>query len=316
MKNPVIVIVGPTASGKSAVAVELAIQINGEIISADSVQVYKYMNIGSGKVTEEEKKGIPHYMLDIVDPTDSYNVSMYKTQARQHISEIQSKGKIPIICGGTGLYIDSLLFPMGFTPGFDPEIREKWETYYKENGKDKLYHTLCSVDPEEAESIDSNNVKRVIRALEIYDLTGRPKSSQVDRGYANRTFFYENTYVFGLNWDREEIVDRIRKRTHLMICNGLKSETESLLNMGCNSQSQSMQALGYKEMVPYIESNSTSSLEIVENEIWIHTRQFAKRQMTWFKRNPQIKWIPGSTVESMTDMILRSIRTGESEFDF
>ena len=250
MKPKVIVIVGPTASGKTALSIQLAKKLNGEIVSADSMQIYKKMSIGTAKPTEEEMQGIKHHMIDIIEPNEEFNVAKYKNMAEEKIEEILKKGKQPIIVGGTGLYIDTLVNGIEFKEiENDFEYREKMEKLAEEKGIDWLFEELKKVDIEAAQNIEKNNVRRVIRALEIYKVTGKTKT-QLDRESIKGTKY--NYIVFGLLWDREELYNRINLRVDIMFKQGLLEEVKSLINNEGFSKT-ALQGLGYKEVVEYIE---------------------------------------------------------------
>ena len=242
MKPKVIVIVGPTASGKTAISIELAKKINGEIVSADSMQIYKKMDIGTAKPTEEEKENIKHYMIDIIEPNEAFNVAKYKEMAQKAIDEIISKGKTPIVIGGTGLYINTLINGIEFKEiETDKTYREQLEKEAKENGIDIVYKKLQEIDPEAAKNIDKNNIRRVIRALEIYKLTGKTKTQLDKESIKEVQYDYK---IFGMLWEREELYDRINKRIDIMIENGLIDEVKELTQKYKISNT-AMQGLGY-----------------------------------------------------------------------
>jgi len=286
-KPTVIVIAGPTASGKSGLAVELAKRINGEIISADSMQIYKDMNIGTAKITKEEMQQINHYMLDFVSPNERYSVSSYKKEAEKCIEEIINKGKIPIICGGTGLYIDSLIYNIEF---LEEEIDETYRNELNEianiEGLDKLYKMAMKIDPKAMEKISKNDQKRIIRVLEIYHKTGKTKTEQDLESRKNEVKY--DYKVFAINMDREVLYDRINKRVDKMIKDGLIDEVESILQK-YDEFPTAMQGLGYKEVVDYL-NNNLSKEEMIE-KLKMETRRYAKRQLTWFKKNKETYWI-------------------------
>ena len=303
MKPKVVVIVGPTASGKTAVSIELAKKLNGEIISADSMQIYKEMNIGSAKPTEDEKQGIYHHMIDVVEPTENFNVAKYKEMAEECIEKILAKGKLPIIVGGTGLYISTLTNGIEFSEiESDEEYRKELENIsLQENGVEILFEKLKAVDPEAANVIDKNNVRRVIRALEIYKVTGKTKT-QVDKESIKELKY--DYLIFGMLWDRQELYDRIDKRVDIMVDMGLVDEVENLYKKGISSTA--IQGLGYKEIIEYLEKKVT--LEEAIEKIKQETRRYAKRQMTWFKRDKKIVWINAKNKEDVVEDICQSIR--------
>ena len=308
MSNKIIVICGPTASGKTSLGVELAKRINGEIISADSMQVYKEMNIGTAKVTLDEMQGIPHHLIDFVNPSEEYNVSMYRDDALKKIEEIFQRGKTPIIVGGTGLYIDTLINGIEFSEiETDEEYRKQLEKLINEdeNGKEILFEELRKIDEESANKIDKNNIRRVIRALEIYKVTGKTKS-QIDRESVKGTEY--NFVVFGINLDREELYERINKRVDVMIVDGLIDEVKNVCSKYKLSKT-ALQALGYKEVIEYF-NNEISYDEMVE-KIKRESRRYAKRQMTWFRHINNIIWLEGNDKESMLDKIISKYERDE-----
>ena len=308
MSNKIIVICGPTASGKTSLGVELAKRINGEIISADSMQVYKEMNIGTAKVTLDEMQGIPHHLIDFVNPSEEYNVSMYRDDALKKIEEIFQRGKTPIIVGGTGLYIDTLINGIEFSEiETDEEYRKQLEKLINEdeNGKEILFEELRKIDEESANKIDKNNIRRVIRALEIYKVTGKTKS-QIDRESVKGTEY--NFIVFGINLDREELYERINKRVDVMIVDGLIDEVKNVCSKYELSKT-AIQALGYKEVIEYF-NNEISYDEMVE-KIKRESRRYAKRQMTWFRHINSIIWLEGNDKESMLDKIISKYERDE-----
>lgn len=302
MKPKVVVIVGPTASGKTAVSIELAKKINGEIISADSMQIYKDMDIGSAKPTKEEMQGIPHYMIDVVEANEVFNVAKYKEMAEECIEKILAKNKVPIIVGGTGLYVSTLTKGVEFSDiENDLEYRDELtKISLEENGVDKLFDMLKGIDPEAAEIIDKNNVRRVIRALEIYKVTGKTKT-QVDRESLKELKY--DYKVFGLNWDRQELYDRIDKRVDIMLDMGLLDEVKKVNEKGISPTA--LQGLGYKEIIEYF--NNEITLEEAIEKIKQETRRYAKRQMTWFKKDKNIVWIDAKDRDYVVDYIYKII---------
>ena len=286
-KEKVIVICGPTASGKTALSIELAKQINGEIVSADSMQIYKDMDIGTAKPTKEEMQGIKHYLIDFVSPDERYSVADYKQDAKKAIREILKKGKVPIIVGGTGLYIDSLIYEIEYPNiEFDEKYREKLEKEVEEKGLEELYERAKEVDVEATKKISKNDKKRILRILEIYHATGKNKTEQeIESRKKEVEFDYK---VYALNWDREKLYERINKRVDIMIEQGLIEEVKNV-HEKYNEFPTAMQGLGYKEVVEYLE-NKTTKEEMVE-KIKQETRRYAKRQMTWFRKNKQTIWL-------------------------
>ncbi len=277
----VIVIAGPTASGKTAFGVEVARLFDGEIISCDSMQIYKEMNIGTAKITDEETFGVRHYMIDTVDPNREFSVGEYSKTAKSLISDIADRGKIPIIVGGTGLYIDGVLYPLTFGAGKDESVRRELEKECEIFGKQHMYDMLVKIDPADASKIHPNNVKRVLRALEIYRLTGTSKSNMQSDA---KQLQYDCCMVV-LNPSKEILADRISRRVDQMFDNGLPQEVERLLSMGLNFSMQSMQAIGYKEF-----SDKNADLTEIKESIKSNSRKYAKRQITWFKRYDFAKW--------------------------
>lgn len=290
MKEKVIVICGPTASGKTALSIELAKKINGEIISADSMQIYKEMNIGTAKPTKEEMQGIKHYLLDFVSPNERYSVAQYKQDAKNAIKEIISKGKIPIIVGGTGLYIDSLIYEIEYNDiKIDENYRKELEKIIEEQGLEKLYKNAMQIDPIAMEKISVNDKKRIMRVLEIYKATGKTKTEQeLESRKKPVEFDYK---VFAINWDRETLYQRINKRVDIMIEQGLIDEVKNILEK-YDKFPTAMQGLGYKEVVDYI--NGIYTKEEMIDKIKMETRRYAKRQLTWFRKNKQTIWLDGT----------------------
>ena len=286
-KEKVIVICGPTASGKTALSIELAKQINGEIVSADSMQIYKDMDIGTAKPTQEEKQGIKHYLIDFVSPDERYSVADYKQDAKKAIREILKKGKVPIIVGGTGLYVDSLIYEIEYPNiEFDEKYREKLEKEVEENGLEELYEKAKIIDSEAIKKISKNDKKRILRILEIYHATGKNKTEQ-EKESRKKEVEYDYK-VFALKWDREMLYERINKRVDIMLEQGLIEEVKSIYEK-YNKFPTAMQGLGYKEVVEYLE-NKTTKEEMIE-KIKQETRRYAKRQMTWFRKNKQTIWL-------------------------
>ena len=303
-KPTVIVIAGPTASGKSKLAVELAKKINGEIVSADSMQIYKDMNIGTAKITEEEQQGIKHYMLDFAFPNERYSVSSYKKEAEKCIEEIINKGKNPIVCGGTGLYIDSLIYNIEFLEeDIDQTYRDELNEIAENEGLEKLYNMAMEIDPEAMQKISKNDQKRIIRVLEIYHKTGKTKTQQDLESRKNDVKY--NYKVFAINMDREVLYDRINKRVDKMIDDGLVDEVKSILQKYSQFPT-AMQGLGYKEVVEYL-NNNLSKEEMIE-KLKMETRRYAKRQITWFKKNKETYWINGqNTLEENIEIMQENI---------
>lgn len=294
MKPIVYVIGGPTASGKSKLAVELAKKVNGEIISADSMQIYKEMNIGTAKVNKEEMQGVQHYLVDFVSPDERYSVSNFKKDAEKAIEEILEKGKTPIVVGGTGLYIDSLIYGIEFqNEEVDLEYREKLNKIADEKGLESLYKKAQEIDPEAMKKISINDRKRIIRVLEIYHKTGKTKTEQELQSRKNEVKYEYK--VFAITMDREKLYERIEKRVDSMIEQGLIEEVKQILEK-YHTFPTAMQGLGYKEVVEYLEGSCTKE-EMIE-KIKKETRHYAKRQLTWFRKNKETIWLDG---EKSTD---------------
>lgn len=282
--NKIIFVVGPTATGKSALAIEIAKKLNGEIISCDSMQIYKNMNIGTAKVTEAETGDIRHYLIDIVEANAFFDVSSYQKMADSIINTITAKGKTPIIAGGTGLYVDSVLYPMSFAgKEKDDSLRNELKRFLEQYGKEALYDRLKNTDANAAARLHVNDTKRIIRAIEI--ASGKPAESKV-----NELIMPKYDYIMiGLNTERQSLYERINQRVDKMFSSGLENEVRALLeNKLVDFDAQSMQAIGYKEFKPYF--NNTLSIEEVAELIKKNSRHFAKRQLTWFKRYEKIKW--------------------------
>ena len=290
--------------GKSKLAIELAKKINGEIISADSMQIYKDMNIGTAKVTKEETDGINHYMIDIVFPNERYSVASYKKQAEIYIEKILSKGKIPIVCGGTGLYINSLIYGIDFKEEkIDEEYRNKLNKIADEEGLEKLYEMALKIDDEAMKKISSNDKKRIIRVLEIYHKTGKTKTQQDLESRINGVKY--NYKVFAIDITRDILYDRINKRVDSMIEQGLIDEVKEVLSR-YNEFPTAMQGLGYKEVVEYI-NNNIGKEDMIE-KIKMETRRYAKRQLTWFRKNKEIIWLNGlDDINKNIDCVMQNI---------
>ena len=305
MKKPLIILTGPTAVGKTEISIRLAKTVNGEIISADSMQVYKYMDVGTAKITPSKMDGVKHYLTDILDPRDEFNIVKFKTYAKEAMNEIYSKGKIPIIVGGTGFYIQALLYDVDFEDSKeDVEYRNKLEKIAITKGNNYVHEKLKDVDPESADAIHPNNLKKVIRALEYYKETGE-KISEHNKEQRQKDSPYNFSYLV-LNDERENLYKRINARVDKMIDQGLIEEVKQLLDMGCTKDLVSMQGLGYKEIISYLEGEV--SLEDAIYTLKRDTRHFAKRQITWFKREKEVTWIDKNHLQYNEDLILDKIR--------
>ena len=288
-KPKVIVICGPTASGKTKLSIELAKKINGEIISADSMQIYKDMNIGTAKVEPKEMQGIKHYLVDFVLPNERYSVAEFKKDAEIAIEEILQKGKIPIIVGGTGLYIDSLIYGIEYSDiKIDEEYRKELEKICEEQGLETLYKKAQEIDFKAVEKISPNDKKRIMRILEIYKATGKTKTQQEIESRKNGVKY--DYKVFAIDMDREKLYKRINNRVDIMLEKGLICEVEELLEK-YDSFPTAMQGLGYKEVVEYLKKEITKE-EMIE-KIKMESRRYAKRRLTWFRKNKEIVWLNG-----------------------
>ena len=299
MKEKLFILMGPTAVGKTGLSIELAKSLNGEIISADSMQIYRYLDIGTAKVTIDEMSGIPHHLLSIVNPDDSFTVSSYKEMASKHITDINNKGKLPIVVGGTGLYINSLVYKLNFAQvAPDESIRDRLNSIVLDKGNDYLHKLLLNIDPESGARISINDTKRIIRAIEIYELTGQTMTEY------NKDFrvFNENydLIMICLNMDRSKLYDRINQRVDLMIEQGLISEVEEILKMGYDKDLVALQGIGYKEIIMYLEKQS--SLDEAIDKIKQGSRNYAKRQLTWFRRDNRIKWMDVDNYDDLSNL--------------
>lgn len=310
MKRPLIVIGGPTACGKTGFSIKLAKKIGGEIISADSMQVYRYMDIGTAKVTQEEADGVPHYLIDEYDPDEEYNVMLFQEKAKAYMEQIWAKGKIPILVGGTGFYINALLYDADFTETENnTAFREACYRLAEEQGAEALYERLRQIDPEYAAGIHANNVKRVTRALEYHHLTGE-KFSAHNAAQKEKDTPYTAAVIL-LTMERERLYARIEERIDQMLEQGLLEEVKGLLDRGYSPDLVSMQGIGYKEFVPYF--NGTCTLEEAVTQLKTNTRHFAKRQLTWFRRQIDGLWIDmgkASAADAMEDTLEYLKETG------
>jgi tRNA dimethylallyltransferase len=297
-KQKLLVIIGPTAVGKTKLSIEMAKRYNGEIISGDSMQIYRGMDIGTAKIKKDEMEGIPHYLIDIKEPFENFSVAEFQLLVRAKIGEIAKKGKLPIIVGGTGLYIQSVIYDYQFSdvPG-DESYRLKLEERVKKIGNEALYKELLEVDPGSASQIHQNNVRRVIRALEIFHLTG--KTMQEFQSIQQPDLLY-NTAIVGLSMEREKLYERINYRVDLMMEEGLIEEVKGLYQRGLRD-CQSIQAIGYKEMYAYLEGRVPLE-EAIEN-LKQNSRRYAKRQLTWFRNKMEVSWFDMTNVEDTSKKI-------------
>lgn len=287
-KTPLLILTGPTAVGKTKLSIALAKAVNGEIISADSMQVYKHMDIGSAKIKRSEMEGVPHHLIDVLEPSDEFNVVTFQKLCKEAIADIRKRGHIPILTGGTGFYIQAVLYDIDFTENDgDTAYREYLEALAKEKGAEYLHDMLKQVDPVSAEAIHQNNIKRVIRALEFFEQTKGCISEHNEKERQKISPY--NFCYFVLNDDRDKLYERIDERVDVMLAEGLEAEVKKLSGMGCTRELVSMQGLGYKEMLAYLEGEIT--LEEAVYLIKRDTRHFAKRQITWFKREKEVIWV-------------------------
>ncbi|MBP7221965.1 MAG: tRNA (adenosine(37)-N6)-dimethylallyltransferase MiaA [Sedimentibacter sp.] len=306
--NKIIVIVGPTAVGKTHISVELAKKLGTEIISADSMQIYKGMDIGTAKVTEDEKQGIIHHMIDIVSPDEDYSVSEFKYTAEKIIDRLLEEKKVPVIVGGSGLYVNSLIYDLDFgNARSDEKLREYYTYYYKKHGEDALYDKLLKIDPEAAEKIHKKNVKRVIRALEVYDITGS-KFSEINTDIRKESNKYD-CILAGLSMERKVLYERINQRVDEMLSKGLLEEVRSLMEKGYGKNLVSMRGIGYKEIIDHLEgiTDYDEAADILKR----NTRRFAKRQYTWFLKDRNVKWFSmdnPADVDNTINNILNYVR--------
>lgn len=314
MQNKLIILTGPTAAGKTRLSIALAKAINGEIISADSMQVYKHMDIGSAKIRQEEMQGVKHYLVDILEPTEEFNIVLFQRHAKQAIAEIYEKGKIPIIVGGTGFYIQSVLYDIDFRQSNeDAGLRAELEKTAQEKGAGYLHDILKECDPQAAGEIHANNVKRVIRAIEFFRQTGQKISEHNAAEHAKQSAY--DSYYFVLTDKREKLYENIEKRVDMMIQEGLVDEVRHLVEMGCKRDSTAMQGLGYKEIISYLMGETTlaEAVAIIKRD----TRHFAKRQLTWFRRERDVIWIEKDKFayddEKMLNYIKAVLRKGKND---
>lgn len=297
--RPLVVLTGPTAVGKTAVSIRFAKAVQGEIISADSMQVYRGMDIGSAKIRKEEMDGVPHHLLDILEPEEPFNVMRFQQLAKEAIGDIYDRGHIPILTGGTGFYIQSVLYDIAFTEETDMSVRKELEREAKEKGAEYLHEKLAKVDPVTAENIHANNVKRVIRALEFYELNGYPLSEHNETERRKSSPYLFRYYV--LNELRETLYPKIEGRVDHMLETGLVAEVEALKNQGYTRDMVSMQGLGYKEILDYLTGVCT--LEEAVDTIKKETRHFAKRQLTWFRREKEVTWVEKNNFADMWELL-------------
>jgi len=304
----VIAIVGPTASGKTALSLALAKLVDGEVINGDALQVYKGLNIGTAKITQEEMNGIPHHMFDLKEPTETFSVAEYQTEVRKWIKEIQSRGKMPIIVGGTGLYVQSVLYDFRFTEqASDFDVRNRLERELEEKGSDHLYEQLVAKDPIDAKKIHPNNHRRIIRALEIIEVTGMTKGDH-EQDVGRDALF--NHLLIGVDMDRELLYERIDKRVDIMMAQGFLEEAKTLWDEGVRNM-QSVQAIGYRELHQYIEGEISldSAVELIKK----NTRNYAKRQLTYFRNKLSVTWFDaGNGTEEIIEEFFRILKDSDN----
>ncbi|EYE88211.1 tRNA delta(2)-isopentenylpyrophosphate transferase [Fervidicella metallireducens AeB] len=311
MKKRIVIIAGPTASGKTAIGVEVAKLLKGEVISADSMQIYKYMDIGSAKPTKEEMQGIPHYMIDVVNPEEEFSVALFRKLAGQYIDEITERGNIPIIVGGTGLYINSLTYNLDFSEAsVDTAYREYLGEIAKIHGSSYLHNMLKEIDEESYNRLHPNDIKRIIRALEVYKYTGKT-ISEIQLKSKEKETEYEIAYI-GLTMNREKLYERINKRVDKMFQMGLVDEVKKLKEMGYTKEMTSMQGIGYKEVFDYLDNLYT--LEEVKDIIKQSSRRYAKRQLTWFRREDRIYWVDLDINDTMDKAVKNIVNYIEGKF--
>lgn len=302
MKKPLIVLTGPTAVGKTKLSISLAHAIGGEIISADSMQVYQYMDIGSAKISREEMQGVPHYLVDVLSPKEEFHIVRFQQMAKEAMEKIYADGHIPILVGGTGFYIQAVTRDIDFTENqADDRYRRELEAVAEEKGPEFLHQMLKERDPQSAGEIHANNVKRVIRALEFYHQTGTPISAHNEEQREHVSPY--NLAYFVLNAPRPLLYERIEKRIEEMLAQGLVEEVERLKAMGCHRGMVSMQGLGYKEILAYLDGEYP--LEEAVRILKRDTRHFAKRQLTWFRREPEVTWVNKDEFDYQDDKILQ-----------
>jgi tRNA dimethylallyltransferase len=287
-EKPLVVLAGPTATGKSKIGIMVASRMNGEIVSADSMLLYRYMDIGTAKPTIEERQGIPHHMIDVAEPDQEYSAALYQTEARRAIDGILDRQHLPILVGGTGLYIRAVIDPFAFgTTGGDPALRKRLLLEAEQDGYDKLHKRLAEIDAAAAGKLHPRDIRRIIRALEVYYLTGKPFSSFIASKESKQPVY--RLYMFGLNMDRSRLYRRIEQRVDHMIAAGLVSEVQQILARGYSRNLNSMRILGYREIASYLYGEITleEAIELIKR----NTRRYAKRQLSWFRRDDRIRWL-------------------------
>lgn len=298
MSNKVVILVGPTAVGKTDISIDLAKALNGEIVSSDSMQIYKHFDIGSAKPSKEEMDGVPHYLIDEIDPFTNYSVSDYQKQAKAYISDIMKRGKTPIVTGGTGLYVNALMYDMDFSKSASDDLyRKELEQLAEDKGNEYVHDLLKEIDPKSYKKIHFNNLRKVIRALEVYHVTGQTIDDFSTDLQKTKDYDY---VLIGLTRNRKRLYVRINKRVDMMMEQGLIDEVKNLKEMGLNESNTSMQGIGYKEVVPYL--NGLYDKETMISLIKQNSRRYAKRQMTWFRRYEDIHWFDYDLYDNYEDM--------------
>ena len=305
MNNKILVIAGPTAVGKTDISIQLAKRLNGEIISTDSMQIYKHMDIGSAKISKEEMDGVVHHLIDFVEPSEEFSVSEFQILAKNVIKDIQSRGKLPILAGGTGLYINSVICTMNFAEGEkNEEYRKELEELALLKGNDYVHSLLKDIDIESYNSIHPNNVKRVIRALEVYKQSGKPFSAFKEENSIYTCDY--NIFYYVLNMDREKLYNRINLRVDIMMEKGLIKEVKTLKDMGLTSDNQSMKGIGYKEILSYL--NGEIDLDTAIDMVKQGSRNYAKRQLTWFRKDTRAKFIDKDLFKNEEEIITKILK--------
>ena len=311
INNSIVVLIGPTAIGKTALSIELAKEFNFEIISVDSMQVYRYMNIGTAKITTEEMEGVPHHLINVVNPDETFNAGFFERMALEAIQNIVSRGRKVLLTGGTGLYLSALLNGLVKNIPVFPDIRREIELDLKVKGADVLHQHLRSIDCISAERIHQNDSQRLVRALEIFKGTGRTWSSFIEEHRLERSLRFTNTLTIGLRCERHRLYQRIDKRSELMLQNGLYDEVIDLLEMGYSSKLKSMQSIGYSHMLKFIDGEWTK--DILLEKLTRDTRRYAKRQFTWFNKINDIAWVETREFSSIREMVFNFLKDANTD---
>lgn len=303
MKQPsvgqpsVVFVVGPTGIGKSALAIDISKRFSGEVVSADSMQVYRGMDIGTAKLSNDEMDGVAHHLIDVVDPTETYTAARWKQQAEAAIADIHARGRLPVVCGGTGLYVRALTDDLDFaSDSTESPVRAAWRAFLDQHGSEKLHAALVERDPTRARELHPNDVKRVLRALEVHDTAEKPMSAGYDWSIRDGKY---RSLVIGLTMPRESLYDLVDRRVVRMWSDGLVDEVAQLRRLGVTSQDTALQAIGYKEVVQFMEGELTEAqaLDLIQR----NTRRFVKRQLSWFRRDPRIQWFEKTDSGSLTN---------------